>query len=122
MWSCNFIFLKNVLFYVIIGGSSTPLEGDFAFDALTIVLIIGMIYHLKSSNDIKLMEIVLIVLATIITLIVSIINYAILIMTILIIHLISKFRIFVDKKDSIEVITLLLWFWVRLNSSICSKN
>ena len=51
------------------------------------------------------------------SLIVSIINYAI-----LIIHLISKFRIFVDKKDSIEVITLLLWFWVRLNSSICSKN
>ena len=50
------------------------------------------------------------------SLIVSIINYAI-----LIIHLISKFRIFVDKKDSIEVITL-LWFWVRLNSSICSKN
>lgn len=49
------------------------IEGNFAFDALTIVLIIGMIYHLKSSNDIKLMEIVLIGLATIITLILSII-------------------------------------------------
>ena len=49
------------------------IEGDFAFDALTIVLIIGMIYHLKSSNDIKLMEVILIVLATILTLIVSII-------------------------------------------------
>ena len=49
------------------------IEGDFAFDALTIVLIIGMIYHLKSSNDIKLMEVVLLVSATIITLIVSII-------------------------------------------------
>lgn len=46
------------------------IEGDFAFDALTIVLIIGMIYHLKSSNDIKLMEVVLLVSATIITLIV----------------------------------------------------
>lgn len=49
------------------------IEGNFAFDALTIVLIIGMIYHLKSSNDIKLMEVILLVLATIITLIVSII-------------------------------------------------
>lgn len=49
------------------------IEGDFAFDALTIVLIIGMIYHLKSSNDIKLMEVVLLGSATIITLIVSII-------------------------------------------------
>lgn len=49
------------------------IEGNFAFDALTIILIIGMIYHLKSSNDIKLMEIVLIGSATIITLIVSII-------------------------------------------------
>ena len=49
------------------------IEGNFAFDALTIVLIIGMIYHLKSSNDIKLMEVILIVLATILTLIVSII-------------------------------------------------
>lgn len=49
------------------------IEGNFAFDALTIVLIIGMIYHLKSSNDIKLIEIVLIGLATIITLILSII-------------------------------------------------
>ena len=49
------------------------IEGNFAFDVLTIVLIIGMIYHLKSSNDIKLMKIILLVLATIITLIVSII-------------------------------------------------
>lgn len=49
------------------------IEGNFAFDALTIVLIIGMIYQLKSSNDIKLMEIVMLVSATIITLIVSII-------------------------------------------------
>lgn len=49
------------------------IEGDFAFDALTIVLIIGMIYHLKSSNDIKLMEVVLLVSSTILTLIVSII-------------------------------------------------
>lgn len=49
------------------------IEGNFAFNALTIVLIIGMIYHLKSSNDIKLMEVILLVLATIITLIVSII-------------------------------------------------
>ena len=49
------------------------IEGDFAFDALTIVLIIGMIYHLKSSNNIKLMEIVLLGSSTILTLIVSII-------------------------------------------------
>lgn len=26
------------------------IEGDFAFDALTIVLIIGMIYHLKNHR------------------------------------------------------------------------
>ena len=51
------------------------IEGNFAFDALTIVLIIGMIYHLKLSNDIKLMEIVLLSSATIITLIVSIIIF-----------------------------------------------
>lgn len=49
------------------------IEGDFAFDALTIVLIIGMIYHLKSSNNIKLMEVVLLGSSTILTLIVSII-------------------------------------------------
>lgn len=49
------------------------IEGNFAFDTLTIVLIIGMIYHLKSLNDIKLMEVILLVLATIITLVVSII-------------------------------------------------
>lgn len=49
------------------------IEGDFAFDALTFVLIIGMIYHLKSSNNIKLMEIVLLGSSTILTLIVSII-------------------------------------------------
>lgn len=51
------------------------IEGDFAFDALTIVLIIGMIYHLKSSNNIKLMEIVLLGSSTILTLIVSIIIF-----------------------------------------------
>ena len=49
------------------------IEGDFAFDALTFVLIIGMIYHLKSSNNIKLMEVVLLGSSTILTLIVSII-------------------------------------------------
>lgn len=49
------------------------IEEDFAFDALTIVLIIGMIYHLKSSNNIKLMEVVLLGSSTILTLIVSII-------------------------------------------------
>ena len=51
------------------------IEGDFAFDALTFVLIIGMIYHLKSSNNIKLMEIVLLGSSTILTLIVSIIIF-----------------------------------------------
>lgn len=49
------------------------IEGNFAFDALTIVLIIGMIYHLKNQNKIKIMDIVLLGSATIITLVVSIV-------------------------------------------------
>lgn len=51
------VFLR--LFYSI--------EGDFAFDALTFVLIIAMIYHLNTSEDVEISrsDVILIVSATI---------------------------------------------------------
>lgn len=58
------VFLR--LFYSI--------EGDFAFDALTVVLVIAMIYHLNTSEDVEIskMDVILIVSPTIVTIIITV--------------------------------------------------
>lgn len=58
------VFLR--LFYSI--------EGDFAFDALTFVLIIAMVYHLNTSKDVEISksDVILIVSATIVTIVITV--------------------------------------------------